>query len=103
MRPIADRCDEPTTISVCPFRFRQRMQARRRRVSGEELQPALGHRGQILTDLLEGRLGNLALEPLVLPLREQAGQLAEGMHVCDHNPAPSAWLSIMATLPSGRR
>ena len=42
----------------------------------------------MLTDLLEGRLGNLALEPLVLPLGEQAGQLPEGMHVRDHHAAP---------------
>lgn len=39
------------------------MQPRRGRLSGDDLHPALGHREQILTNLLEGRLGNLALEP----------------------------------------
>lgn len=39
----------------------------------------------MLTDLLEGQLGNLTHEPLVLPRRKQARQLAKGMDMChDH-------------------
>jgi hypothetical protein len=64
------------------------MQTGRGRACGEQLHPPLGYRGQMLTDLVEGRLGNLAQEPLVLPLREQARQLPKGMHVRDDRLAP---------------
>ena len=37
------------------------------RAFGEQLHPLLGYRGQMLTDLVEGRLGNLAQEPLYSP------------------------------------
>jgi hypothetical protein len=40
-----------------------------------------------LTDLLEGRLGNPAHDQLVFVLREDAGELAEGMDVGDYQPS----------------
>jgi hypothetical protein len=58
------------------------------RLLGDELQPALGHRGQIVTDLLEGGLGNPADDQLVLVLRENARQLPERVDVGDHEPSP---------------
>jgi hypothetical protein len=45
----------------------------------------------MFTDLLEGQLGNVTHEPLVLPLGKQARQLSKGMHVCDDHAAPERW------------
>ena len=56
-RPMFDRWDEPTTISAACSRSASLWETRGGRLLGDELQPALGHRGQIVTDLLEGGLG----------------------------------------------
>jgi hypothetical protein len=54
----------------------------------DELHAWLRHRPEVLTNLVDGRLRDLADEPLVLPRCEQARDLSEGMHVSDDHREP---------------
>ena len=85
--PDSKRSPVPPT-RMRPIFERHRVETCRRRRFGDELQPALRHGRQVLTNLLERRLGDLAHEPRVVPLREHAGQLSVGMHVSDDHGAP---------------
>ena len=69
------------------FALGQIVQAGGGRRLGHELQSSLGHRRQIFTDLVEGRLGNPAHDQLVFALREDAREPAEGMDVGDYQPS----------------